>query len=402
MASPEKAPVGYTNGTSFAWNTKGEVIAAAAILPFLGIVLVALRFYNRIKHKTGVGADDWLIVPAATNSSVSAKVIVLGMGVTLLVGVGRGVVAHTTKPNPDTSKDAQLYQTTPEQEFMKKVEFIIYVIMVPAYGFIKLSVIYFYRRIFVKGTPDSRFNIVTHVTSVIVVIWTIVFFFLEIFKRGSYVPDNWGPLIKAKQGINGAVLNNGLFISDFITDLWIVLLPIPLYSTLNISPKSLTQSPRSFCAAIVRMVFNIQIVNAGLAKKTDVNMGLTTLMYWSMVEAGLSLIAANLPSVYSLFSQNASLQSTFSSLRSKLALRSFRSTDRLRGSSKEKPYEQMDASSSDGSSHTHTHALKEKESFSSNYICTGHEMGAMPQGATVSVRSDLESQCLQGKGGRAV
>ncbi|KAL8981134.1 MAG: hypothetical protein Q9205_003993, partial [Flavoplaca limonia] len=155
MASPEKAPVGYTNGTSFAWNTKGEVIAAAAILPFLGIVLVALRFYNRMKHNAGVGADDWLI----TNSSVSAKAIVLGMGVTLLVGVGRGVVAHTTKPNPDTSKDAQLYQTTPEQEFMKKVEFIIYVIMVPAYGFIKLSVVYFYRRIFVKGTPDSRFNI---------------------------------------------------------------------------------------------------------------------------------------------------------------------------------------------------------------------------------------------------
>ena len=147
------------------------------------------------------------------------------------------------------------------------------------------------------------------------------------------------------------------------------------------------------------MVFNIQIVNAGLAKKTDVNMGLTTLMYWSMVEAGLSLIAANLPSVYSLFSQNASLQSTFSSLRSKLALRSFRSTDRLRGSSKEKEYEHMDANSSDGSSHAH--ALKEKESFSSNYIYTGHELGAMPNGATVSVRSDLESQCLEGKGGRA-
>lgn len=68
MASPEKAPVGYTNGTSFAWNTKGEVIAAAAILPFLGIVLVALRFYNRMKHKTGIGADDWLIVPAAVSS----------------------------------------------------------------------------------------------------------------------------------------------------------------------------------------------------------------------------------------------------------------------------------------------------------------------------------------------
>ncbi|KAL8879049.1 MAG: hypothetical protein Q9198_003263 [Flavoplaca austrocitrina] len=377
MASPEKAPVGYTKGTSFAWNTKGEVIAAAAILPFLGIVLVALRYYNRMKHNAGVGADDWLIVPAAMSSFPRV--------LEFIRGIGRGIVAHTTKPNPDTSKDAQLYQTTPEQEFMKKVEFIIYVIMVPAYGFIKLSVIYFYRRIFVKGTPDSRFNIVTHVTSVIVVIWTIVFFILEIFKRSSYVPDNWGLLIKAKQGINGAVLNNGCSSATLS----------------QILGSCCCQFRWSFCAAIVRMFFNIQIVNAGLAKKTDVNMGLTTLMYWSMVEAGLSLIAANLPSVYSVFSQSASLQSTFSSLRSKLALRSFRSTDRLRGSSKEKPYEQMDASSSDGSSHTHTLALKEKESFNSNFIYTGHKMGAMPQGATVSARSDLESQCLQGKGGRA-
>lgn len=67
MASPAKAPVGYTNGTSFVWNTKGEVIAAAAILPFLGIVLVGLRFYNRIRQKAGIGADDWLIVPATVS-----------------------------------------------------------------------------------------------------------------------------------------------------------------------------------------------------------------------------------------------------------------------------------------------------------------------------------------------
>lgn len=148
------------------------------------------------------------------------------------------------------------------------------------------------------------------------------------------------------------------------------------------------------------MVFNVQIVNAGLAKKTDVNMGLTTLMYWSMVEAGLSLIAANLPSVYSLFSQNASLQSTFSSLRSKLALRSFRSTDKLRSSSKDNSYGQGDASSSDGSSHTHP--LKEKESLNSNYIYTGHAMGAVRNEAKLSVRSDIEFQSLHSKGDRAV
>lgn len=150
----------------------------------------------------------------------------------------------------------------------------------------------------------------------------------------------------------------------------------------------------SFCAAIVRMVFNIQIVNAGLAKKTDVNMGLTTLMYWSMVEAGLSLIAANLPSVYSLFSQNEFLQSKMNSLRSKLSLRSFRSTDKLRGSERSggnnKPYEHMEGwSSSDGST------MKE-EKYSESYTYAGHEMGG------TSVRSDIEAQRLGGRGGSAV
>ena len=67
------APVGFTNGTTFVWNTKGQVIAAAALLPFLGIVLVALRFYSRIKYKAGLGADDWLILPALVSNGYRVR-----------------------------------------------------------------------------------------------------------------------------------------------------------------------------------------------------------------------------------------------------------------------------------------------------------------------------------------
>ena len=64
------APIGYTAGTTFLWNTKGQVISAAALLPFLGVILVGLRFYVRIKHKAGLGADDWLSIPALVNGSI--------------------------------------------------------------------------------------------------------------------------------------------------------------------------------------------------------------------------------------------------------------------------------------------------------------------------------------------
>lgn len=185
--------------------------------------------------------------------------------------------------------------------------------MVPAYGFIKLSVIFFYRRVFVKGT-NSRFDKVTKISIAIVILWTITFFFAEVFKCGAYVPKNWGPLIEAVHCADPYKISNGLFVSDFLTDFLVLMLPIPIvgndlvevighliliaasidckaknvnnaeaqrrrstnaWSYVSITSKSRSHKkptpPRSFCAAIVRMVFNFQITAAGLAKKTDVN-----------------------------------------------------------------------------------------------------------------------------------
>lgn len=59
--------VTYTS-TSEGGITPRLVIAAGAVLPVLGIVAVALRFYSRIKSKNlGVGTDDWLISIAAVS-----------------------------------------------------------------------------------------------------------------------------------------------------------------------------------------------------------------------------------------------------------------------------------------------------------------------------------------------
>ena len=99
--------------------------------------------------------------------------------------------------------------------------------MVPAYGFIKLSVIFFYRRVFVKGT-DSRFDIVTKISIAIVILWTIAFLFAEIFQCGAYVPKNWGPLIDAVHCADPYKISNGLFVSDFLTDFLVLILPIPI------------------------------------------------------------------------------------------------------------------------------------------------------------------------------
>ena len=62
--SVQGAPVGYTNGTSFKWNTKGQIIAAATILPAVGLICVGMRFWARFHRRAGFGLDDAFVVPA--------------------------------------------------------------------------------------------------------------------------------------------------------------------------------------------------------------------------------------------------------------------------------------------------------------------------------------------------
>ena len=69
------APVGYTAGTSFAWNTQGQVISAATVLPALGIIGVALRIWSRFHKRNGFGLDDVFILPALVCLSFAEELL---------------------------------------------------------------------------------------------------------------------------------------------------------------------------------------------------------------------------------------------------------------------------------------------------------------------------------------
>ena len=58
-------------------------------------------------------------------------------------------------------------------------------------GFIKLSIIAFYRRIFVTQ-KNSVFDIVTKIFALVIFLWTMTFILLLIFGCGGHVTANWG------------------------------------------------------------------------------------------------------------------------------------------------------------------------------------------------------------------
>lgn len=58
MSEPKTKELGV------AYPSPGEVYSAAIVLPILGILSLAIRWYQRSRQRNGVGIDDWLMLPS--------------------------------------------------------------------------------------------------------------------------------------------------------------------------------------------------------------------------------------------------------------------------------------------------------------------------------------------------
>ena len=102
--------------------------------------------------------------------------------------------------------------------------------MMLAYGCVKLSIVAFYRRLFVVNS-NTPFNIATKVMGVIIIGWTIAFFLMVVFACGTHFSANWGSTPSQLEFCPiGFTSEYGLVISDLIIDVVIFFLPLPLVS----------------------------------------------------------------------------------------------------------------------------------------------------------------------------
>ena len=116
--------------------------------------------------------------------------------------------------------------------------------MTLAFGCIKLSIIVFYRSLFVvyKSTffeyldvriifnmrNRSTFDHLSNILGILTFIWTIAFTLAGIFQCGTHFTANWGPLDDVEKYCqSGYSSTYGSVISDVIIDVFILILPIP-------------------------------------------------------------------------------------------------------------------------------------------------------------------------------
>ncbi|KAI4111250.1 MAG: hypothetical protein LQ339_000711 [Xanthoria mediterranea] len=315
----------YVNGKS--------VIAIGVILPVLGIASILSRFRARVARKAAVGLDDWLCL--------AALVLEIGCGITIIIGASGHAIGYHSNPQ-DVSNFYESHQRT--QIFLEKCEFAFNILIIPALGLVKVSILLFYQRIFRGRT----FKIISWTLIGIASTWAVAFLLVTIFDCRGNFEANWGSVRDLRaECIDTFEQLLALSISDVITDVCILTLPIPLVWRLQMPHHRkfavlaiFMLGAFSVAAGITRMVIFISIFAPsqhnvkdptvlGVPSTDDLGV-VSIILFWAMIEIGVAVIAACLPTLRPLF-QGFSPESIINSLRSAISLRSLRSDQSLPG-----------------------------------------------------------------------
>ncbi|KUJ09335.1 uncharacterized protein LY89DRAFT_690381 [Mollisia scopiformis] len=309
------------------YASPSAIIAAGVVLPVLSIIAVVLRFYVRSSRKTAIGVDDWLVIPPLF--------FVIGMGACLIAGVHDHGFGYPTPPPTGTTEEEYLTETNPEIVTANQIQFALNLLMIPAYGFIKLSIIFFYKKIFaVEKRLFYLFYVLTWTMIAVVMAWTVCFEFMFIFGCGKHISAFWGSRLDlATYCAKGLTYDEAMFTSEFILNIILLVMPLPTIWRLHMPwtrklaiTGVLLMAFMAVIASVFRLVIVLEVVNSNYSAVWDEDETIATIYYWGMIEAGLALIACNLPSLKPLFTADG-IQSVLNSVRSRVSFHSSNSSN---------------------------------------------------------------------------
>ena len=101
----------------------------------------------------------------------------------------------------------------------------------PAIGLTKVSVLLFYRRIFLER---RRFNIISLVLIYIVLAWIVAFFFANMFQNDPINASWTKTALQRKKSIDQTTMYLAQSYADVALDVIIISLPIPISMSIEI------------------------------------------------------------------------------------------------------------------------------------------------------------------------
>jgi len=291
------------------------VISAGAIFPPVTGLFVALRLYTRRTQGIKIGPDDWLLVPA--------WLLIVGMCAAIIAGAALGGLGTLTPKVVDSLGSSYAKRITREVLWATEL------MQILSLGCVKLSFLFFYRRIFNTGHGKTIFNYFNLTMIAIIIMWTLGFFFGYLFECGTNFWAYYGgsQAYEVANCVKTTILNNAFAISDMLTDLIIIVTPIPFVVKLQMTAGRklavigvFLLGGLTLAMSIMRMVIYIESNAVLFGGHVDVDMLTTGSIYWSTLESGIGLIAACLPVLYRVL-VTSGIESMINSVRSAVSLR---------------------------------------------------------------------------------
>ncbi|KAG8157635.1 hypothetical protein KVR01_012677 [Diaporthe batatas] len=301
------------------YETAPHALAAGIAFPIIGIIAVALKFKVRRIQNQPLKADDWTLVPAT--------LFTFAIGIAISHGATHEAIGWPLKERPDTTGDTPPEATSQERlartvwstsnssqasanSQTVQIQYIFLILYPLALGSTKLSLLFLYKRIF---SISRRTRLVILATIGVVAGWMISIFFAELFQCNTRFWANWGSSYDLRTQCNRTtMIVFAVALTDSLLDLTILSMPIPMILQLRLSTGRKVGVLSIFLlgvvtvtASIVRLALIIPLVFT--LYEADVNhrfVSITTSVYWGMVEAGIGILVACLPTLQFMLRKN--------------------------------------------------------------------------------------------------
>ncbi|KAF9889994.1 hypothetical protein FE257_006674 [Aspergillus nanangensis] len=255
-------------------------LAVMGLLLLLSCISVCLRLYCRVFRVHKLGNDDFLIV--------AALAVAIGMGIMNGVHISYGTGRHFTD--------------LPLQEILIPTlkHWYVYQLIYPiSIGLVKFSILAQYYRIF----EVRKFRILVVSVAVFVLLYTIITIFVNAFECRSKPWRAWDPSFPTGCNNLPATYFSTAGI-NILTDLIILVMPLPLLMRLNLNPKRRWALVGIFLTGTFASAASIVRLNALYIYTVtkDVSYDAIYILLWSQIEVNVAIISASAPSLRPLFS----------------------------------------------------------------------------------------------------
>ncbi|XDG02386.1 hypothetical protein ABKA04_002001 [Annulohypoxylon sp. FPYF3050] len=259
----------------------GALVATAITMLIFSWFSVSLRSFVRAKLTNGFQWDDWIMLLAQLNFTVSCVMI--------LVGVQNGLGKHNKSLDQFHEIQALMYQAVATATYVLNM------------WLIKLSIGIFLLRL----ASQKRYQYTLYASIVIVSIWSVVLFFWNIFQCNP-VAAQWDYTILEKDPTSHCVSADeivnaayALSVMNILSDWMYALIPIPMLWNVKMTAQAkltvvvvLGLGIFASIATLVRLKFL-----ADLTDMADILHAGTDAMVWTLVEPGVAIVASSLVTI---------------------------------------------------------------------------------------------------------